>query len=116
MLYAGIKDDRVIVLHNTWGVKTMHEGKEGRDIVGKAIISDLYLGENNPHVDKKSQLIAKVQGISIITPSDTHPLLKAYAASIHSISNNHVLFHDGTLLPYDDKRQKVVKKKSKMQI
>ena len=66
MLYIGENRDKAMVLHNLWGIRTKTGSKTGRYIIGKTIISDLYLGENLKTAQKKSILIKRVQGIVII--------------------------------------------------
>ena len=106
MLYAGVVDGKAIVMHNTWGVKTLEEGQEGRAIIGQSIVSDLYLGETLPNVVEKSQLIAKVQGMTILTPTSSHPLALAYPTAIQNVIDNTVHFYDESTLPYDDTKIK----------
>lgn len=66
MLYIGESKNRAIVLQNLWGLRTQTDGKIQRYIIGKTIISDLHLGENLNNIQKKSILIKRVQGITII--------------------------------------------------
>ncbi len=67
MLYIGNKKGDAMVLHNLWGLKIKIGKKEGRYIIGKAIISDLYLGKKLDDIDTKSLLISKVKGITILS-------------------------------------------------
>lgn len=71
-------------MHNVWGVRTMENGAEGRNIIGKAIISDLYVGANQPNVPKEGLLINRVEGITI-KPTDTksHNLIHKYPSINH---------------------------------
>lgn len=57
MLYVGHIDNKAIIMHDTWGVKTEKDGVKGRIIIGKTIISDLYLGKGEDGVHEKSLLI-----------------------------------------------------------
>ncbi len=66
MLYIGESQHKAMVLHNLWGIRTKTNGKIGRYIIGKAIISDLYLGKNLQAAQKNSMLIKRVQGIVVI--------------------------------------------------
>ena len=66
MLYLGEIGDRVYVLHNMWGIRTKTDGKEGRFIVGKAILSDLFIGEELQNVDTKKLLIDRVKSFCIV--------------------------------------------------
>ncbi len=111
MLYAGEFEGKPLVLHNIWGIRTIEQGVEGRNVVGKAVISDLNLGENQPNVQQNSLLANKVETL-LVTPSTTprnHALLKY--PSITSVKNNNVYFADGTTLPYDDGKTKSLEEK-----
>ena len=45
LLYVGIYEDNVMVMHNIWGIRTKDkDGKKGRSIVGHTVISTLELG------------------------------------------------------------------------
>lgn len=111
MLYAGEQNGHAMVLHNTWGVKTLEEGNEGRNVIGKAIVSDLYVGENQANVPKESLLINRVEGI-LIKPkeSDSNKLILKYP-SITALKDNTLFFKDGSTLPYDDKKEKTFDEK-----
>lgn len=111
MLYAGEFEGKPLVVHNTWGVRTMEDGNEGRNIIGKAIVSDLHVGQNEPNVPKNALLIAKVEGM-LVRPKDTppsNPFLKY--PSIKEMRDNTLFFNDGTTLPYDDKKIKTFDEK-----
>lgn len=62
MLYMGKYKDRVYVLHNLWGI---HTKNNHRYFIGRAILSDLYLGDNLPNLEKNSLLIKKVDNLVI---------------------------------------------------
>ena len=111
MLYAGEFEGKAMVMHNAWGIKTMENGKEGRNIIGKAVVSDLYIGENQPYVKEGSLLISRVEGI-LVKPANTksNNLTLKYPA-ITAIKDNTVFFTDGTSLPYDDKKEKTFDEK-----
>lgn len=68
MLYIGHKKDKVYVMHNIWGIRTKNKtGKnQGRKIIGKTIISTLYLGQGLENVYEEALLINKVKGISFV--------------------------------------------------
>ncbi len=111
MLYAGEHNGKAMVMHNTWGVKTYENGKNGRALIGKAIISDLYLGSNQHNVKKESILITRTEGLVLkpdIQASHYNPVVKAYP-SIIKIQNNLLYFDDNSTLKYDDNRDKTFK-------
>lgn len=106
MLYAGEQNGRAMVLHNTWGVKTLENGKEGRHVIGKAIVSDLYIGNDQDNVPKDTLLINRVESM-LVTPKNTltNNFVLKYP-SITALKGNTLFFADGSTLPYDDKKEK----------
>lgn len=106
MLYAGEIDHKPVVMQNIWGVRTVENGMEGRNVIGKAIISDLHVGEGLPNVPENGLLISRVEGI-LVKPANTksNNLVSKYP-SVKSIHDNTVFFMDGSSLPYDDKKVK----------
>ncbi|AQW86628.1 lipoprotein, NlpC/P60 family (SH3 domains) [Campylobacter pinnipediorum subsp. caledonicus] len=64
MLYIGIKDDKVLALHDAWGIKTKDNG---RALIGQIAITPLDIGANLKNVDKKSLLLSKIKSMNIIT-------------------------------------------------
>lgn len=113
MLYLGVENGKNMVMHNTWGIPIQENGKETRKIIGKAIISDLYLGSNQENIIKEGLLIKRLKGF-VIKPLNTkfafNPFTKAYDKVI-SVHNNTVYFDDNTTLPYDDKLEKTEEEK-----
>ena len=104
MLYAGTVDDKVMVMHNAWGLKTSSFGTEGRYVLGKSIISDLYIGENLSDLKRESLLISRVEGLVIKPDMPSYyvnPLVKAYP-DIVSVKNNQVYFADQNSMEYND--------------
>ena len=66
-LYLGIKNNEPIIFHNMWGVKTKKDGKSGRFIVGKSVISTLEIGKELKYYDKEHSILSKVKGIVILS-------------------------------------------------
>ncbi len=104
MLYVGTLDDKVMVMHNMWGIKTHTNGKTGRYVIGKAVISDLYIGENLDNVKEKSLLISRVEGI-VIKPNlpkfGVNRFITAYP-DIIDYGDNMLFFSDIDSLEYND--------------
>ncbi len=61
MLYVGKREGRAWAMHNMWGIHTI---ENGRYIIGKAIISDLWLGKDLPMADKRSLFIKRIESIN----------------------------------------------------
>lgn len=56
-----------LLLHNFWGVHIFdNEGKEGREVVGRLVITSLRPGEERPDV-RKDDFYSRVQGMAILT-------------------------------------------------
>ncbi|MBE0503816.1 MAG: SH3 domain-containing protein [Desulfuromonadales bacterium] len=56
-----------LFLHNIWGIRTIDkEEKEGREIVGRLVITSLRPGEERPDV-RKDDFYSRVQGMAILT-------------------------------------------------
>ena len=50
MLYLGQRDGKVLILHNTWGVKVREpDGSEGVKKIGKCCITTLQPGRELPN-------------------------------------------------------------------
>jgi len=64
MLYIGEENSEPIFFHNVWGVKTKNIfGKEGRKVVGKAVITTLNMGEELSGFDESKSLLSRVIGL-----------------------------------------------------
>lgn len=110
MLYAGTINDKAMVMHDTWGVKTKDDD---RLIIGKTIISDLYLGANQNNADKEKLLIKKATKLVIEPKANllhVESFIRAYP-SIISLKDNKLIFDDNTSLVYDDFKEKSFEKK-----
>ena len=70
LLFVGVKNDKPIVFHATWGVKTKKDGKEGRFIIGKPIFSTLELGSNLRDYDKDASILTQLKSMNILTQGD----------------------------------------------
>ena len=56
-----------LLLHNIWGIRTVDkEEKEGREVVGRLVITSLRPGEERPDV-RKDDFYSRVQGMAILT-------------------------------------------------
>ncbi|MCD6432695.1 MAG: SH3 domain-containing protein [Sulfurimonas sp.] len=67
LLYVGIYNDEIVVLHNTWGIKVEKDEISGRIIIGKTILSSLKLGKNQKNYDEKSELLKNLTSMNILT-------------------------------------------------
>lgn len=68
VLYLGTYEDSVMIMHNIWGIRTIDsEGKRGRRIIGKAVISTLEVGSELENYDVTNKLLTRVQSMNIFT-------------------------------------------------
>jgi hypothetical protein len=70
MIYIGEENGRVLIFHNVWGLKTVDfKGREGRKIIGKAVITTLCPGaELYCLVPQESLLINTISAMTILAP------------------------------------------------
>ncbi len=67
MLYVGIYNNKIIIFHNAWGIKTKDGEKEGRFIIGKTIFSTLRVGKELENYDENGELLRNIKSFNIIT-------------------------------------------------
>ncbi len=72
MLYIGAKDGRALIFHNIWGIRTKDlVGREGRKIIGQAVITTLQPGQELRDIDSASgSLLDNISAMNILAPSD----------------------------------------------
>lgn len=64
MIYIGQENGEPLFFHNVWGVKTKNFfGKDGRQVVGKAVITSLNMGEEVNGFDENRSLASRLIGI-----------------------------------------------------
>jgi hypothetical protein len=67
MLYAGIKDNEPLVIHNIWSVRLKDSsGRKYRNIIGKATITTLEPGKELKDFDEDNNILRRVLGITIL--------------------------------------------------
>ncbi|HON59138.1 MAG TPA: SH3 domain-containing protein [Smithella sp.] len=88
MLYIGAPNGRPLIFHNVWGLKIRDcRGREGRKIIGKAVITSLYPGAELPQLDRNDGLlINKIAALTILAPLEQDQA-KQKAASVVSSKN-----------------------------
>lgn len=66
-LYVGRFDGEPVFFHNIWGVRSrLRDGREGRIILGRAVITGVRPGAERSDSDPKGLLIERMRGYSII--------------------------------------------------
>lgn len=67
MLYIGNQNNRALAFHNVWGIKIKDiNGKEGRHVIGKSVITSLEPGKELP--ESISTILERVEGITFLVP------------------------------------------------
>jgi len=68
MIYVGVKENEPLVFHNVWGVKTIDKnGKEGRSVIGKAVVTTLSFGKELENYSQEHSLLSRIEAITMIT-------------------------------------------------
>jgi len=67
VLYVGTYNDEIVIFHNTWGIKTLKDGVEGRKVIGRTIFSSLNLGEHQKNYDEDSSILKNLKSMNILT-------------------------------------------------
>jgi len=67
LLYLGTYNGKISVLHNVWGIKTLHNGVEGRRVIGRTIISSLELGKESEGYNPQKAILASLSSMNIVT-------------------------------------------------
>ncbi len=70
LLYLGQYKDKIAVLHNAWGVKTIDNKGEGRKIIGRTVISSLDIGKEFKDYDDAKGLMSQLISMNIITQEE----------------------------------------------
>ena len=76
MLYIGQKDGRALIFHNIWGIRTKDiQGREGRKIIGQAVITTLQPGQELRDIDSPAgSLLSNISAMNILATADEgHP-------------------------------------------
>jgi len=68
MLYIGAQNGQALIFHNIWGIKTKDlRGREGRKIIGQAVITTLRPGSELRNFDAAAgDLLTNIAGMSIL--------------------------------------------------
>ena len=78
MLYIGEQDGRALIFHNIWGIKTTDLcGREGRKIIGQAVITTLRLGYELSCIDQQEgYLLNRIYSMNVLVPYNQNQQLK----------------------------------------
>jgi len=68
VIYIGVKDNEPLIFHNMWGVKTINQnGKYGRNIIGKAVVTTLTPGKELENFLDEYSILSRIESITILT-------------------------------------------------
>lgn len=68
MVYLGTYRGEPCVFHSIWGIRTVRDGREGRRIIGAAVITTLTPGEGVEDFDSsRGDLIDRLEGMTLMT-------------------------------------------------
>ncbi len=75
MLYLGRWRGQAVVLHNLWGLPTRDAGgREGRQVVGRAVVTTLRAGRELPNLARPGGLLLnRVEGMTLLVPPGQPP-------------------------------------------
>ena len=65
-LYLGEHNGEAVMFHNMWGIRTDAGGKEGRFVVGRAVITGLQPGVERSDVKNKEGLLGRMKGFTLL--------------------------------------------------
>lgn len=70
MLYIGAKEGRALIFHNIWGLRTKDlRGREGRKIIGQAVITTLEPGRELLNTDREAgTLLDNITAMNVLKP------------------------------------------------
>ncbi len=73
-LYIGNYGGEPVVFHNLWGIRTRDwRGREGRQVVGHAVITTLHLGKELKDADSAGTFLARIEGMTTLGPPENVP-------------------------------------------
>jgi len=74
MLHIGRRDGDPVVFHAVWGLRTMHRGKAGREVIGSAVITTLEPGLELPTLSRPDGILLEtVTSINTLGPTPDAP-------------------------------------------
>lgn len=89
MLYIGAKDNKALIFHNVWGLKTVDLcGREERKIIGKAVITTLCPGAELPCLDPEGSLLKNISAMTILGPVKQNRQIQPDGAISQAVPEN----------------------------
>ena len=67
LVYVGAYKGRPVVYHDMWGLRTFSEGgRDGRLVIGRAVVTTLRAGEEVPAVGPQHIILNRVRAMAIL--------------------------------------------------
>lgn len=66
VLYVGNKNNKILIVQNVWGIKTKHNCKDGRNVIGRTIISSLNFGKELKERTEKMSFIHTLSSMNVL--------------------------------------------------
>ena len=65
-LYVGTYKGQPVMFHNMWGIRTDEGGREGRHVIGRAVVTSLQPGAELPNVRSENLILSRLRGMSVL--------------------------------------------------
>ena len=66
MLYLGTYKGQPVMFHDIWGIRTENAGREGRHIIGAAVVTSLEPGAELSNVPRENLILPRLRGMSVL--------------------------------------------------
>ena len=65
-LYIGTYKGQAVMFHDMWGIRTNDNGREGRHVIGRAVVTSLSPGKELGNVEPDALILSRLRGMSIL--------------------------------------------------
>ena len=104
MLYAGLRGNEPLAVHDVWGIRTKDNG---RAMIGGVAITTLKIGSDVADIDPKRLLVSRINSMNTFEVASGEEAVRAKKSAIEKaygvkIVGNEVVFADGSKVIFDD--------------
>ena len=104
MLYAGLRGDEPLAVHDVWGIRTKDNG---RAMIGGIAITTLKIGSDVADIDPKRLLVSRINSMNTFEVASGEEASRAKKSAIEKaygvkIVGNEVIFTDGSKIKFGD--------------
>lgn len=104
MLYAGMRGDEPLAMHDVWGIRTKDNG---RAMIGGIAITTLKIGSDVADIDPKRLLVSRINSMNTFEVASGEEASRAKKSAIEKaygvkIVGNEVIFTDGSKIKFGD--------------